>query len=219
MCSRTTGCGTGYTLNSASGLCEDDDECILGMHNCFELGTQFQCRNTLGSYRCERIKCIGDCYYKKYTTTTRYLPTVRETTKTYPNVYQIKQCLPGYQMNKFGVCEGINKTTKIKVQGKVFFTDIDECSSNPCKRNEKCYNLGGRHQCVPLLECRAGYELNESGSECNGRCLSYSSALHNFFVLFQISTNAVEELTNARVLRYAKMALDITYVSVHQVIS
>lgn len=52
-CTRIFGCGTGYTFNSANGLCEDDDECYLGTHNCKELGPNFKCRNTMGSYRCE----------------------------------------------------------------------------------------------------------------------------------------------------------------------
>lgn len=146
VCARTTGCGTGYTLNSATGLCEDDDECLLGLHNCHDLGPKFQCRNTLGSYRCEKIKCVGDCLNKKTTPpTTKIVP-------TQPNAIisgQFKKCLPGYQMNQKGECE-----------------DIDECQSNPCKRGEKCLNLNRRYQCIPFIYCKSGYELNEAGTEC-----------------------------------------------------
>lgn len=56
MCNRITGCGTGYTLNYANGLCEDDDECALGTHSCNDYGPNFKCRNTLGSYRCDPVR-------------------------------------------------------------------------------------------------------------------------------------------------------------------
>ncbi|KAF5288361.1 hypothetical protein FQA39_LY15451 [Lamprigera yunnana] len=145
VCARTTGCGTGYTLNSATGLCEDDDECLLGLHNCRDLGPKFQCRNTLGSYRCERIKCVGDCFSKKISTTTNPI-----TTQNNPIISgQLKKCLSGYIMNQKGECE-----------------DIDECESNPCKRGEKCLNLNGKYQCIPLIYCKSGYELNEAGTAC-----------------------------------------------------
>lgn len=87
-CIRYTSCGTGYTLNAQTGLCEgtfcddepkvvldcfsllqkllsdcilptDDDECSLGTDNCRNLGPTWQCRNTLGSFRCERKRCDG----------------------------------------------------------------------------------------------------------------------------------------------------------------
>ncbi|KAF5308956.1 hypothetical protein FQR65_LT00038 [Abscondita terminalis] len=128
VCARTTGCGTGYTLNSATGL-----------------WPKFQCRNTLGSYRCERIKCIGDCTLKKVTSTPNLVPTPGN-----PIIIgQLKKCLPGYVMNSKGECE-----------------DINECESNPCKRGEKCLNLNGRYQCIPLIYCKSGYELNEAGNAC-----------------------------------------------------
>lgn len=104
QCSRIAGCGTGYTLNSLSGLCEDDDECQLGMHNCNDLGPKFQCRNTLGSYRCEKI-------HTPLQSVTRFVPvTPAEPTYSLPNYPVIsgllKRCLPGYKMNADGVCEG-----------------------------------------------------------------------------------------------------------------
>jgi hypothetical protein len=40
-------------------LSTDDDECSLGTDNCRNLGPTWQCRNTLGSFRCERKHCEG----------------------------------------------------------------------------------------------------------------------------------------------------------------
>ena len=73
---RYTTCGTGYTLNYASGKCEDNNECALGTHNCDALGPEYFCRNMQvsknnnisylhsnfqGSFRCEKKKCnIGE---------------------------------------------------------------------------------------------------------------------------------------------------------------
>jgi fibulin 1/2 len=38
-------------------LSADDDECSLRTDNCRNLGPMWQCRNTLGSFRCERKHC------------------------------------------------------------------------------------------------------------------------------------------------------------------
>ena len=44
-------CGTGYTINFNSGVCEDDDECANGQHNCDNLGPSYFCRNI-------KVSCI-----------------------------------------------------------------------------------------------------------------------------------------------------------------
>lgn len=108
LCSRTSGCGTGYTLNYQTGICEDDDECVLETHNCRDLGPEFACRNTLGSYRCEKVRPQ---------TAKPILPTTRQPlSQPQPpgisGVYnflngQLMRCLPGYRRNFLGECEGI----------------------------------------------------------------------------------------------------------------
>lgn len=80
-CSRIFGCGTGYTLNLENGLCEDDDECAIGTHNCKQLGDNFECRNTLGSYRCVAIR------QKKVTTPSTTTTTTTTTTSIKPIPY------------------------------------------------------------------------------------------------------------------------------------
>ncbi|XP_066157952.1 fibulin-1-like [Euwallacea fornicatus] len=87
-CTRVVSCGTGYTLNSAKDLCEDDDECALGTHNCGGLGSNFACKNQMGTYKCEPIRPLlfpssGISTTTKSTTTTTPVPsTTSSTTST-----------------------------------------------------------------------------------------------------------------------------------------
>lgn len=99
-CVRMAGCGTGYTYNTAEELCEDDDECQLGTHNCGDLGNGYQCRNTQGSYRCDPVRRAPPTLK----TTSRPLPT--STTQLTIISGQRKACLPGYSMNNRGDCVG-----------------------------------------------------------------------------------------------------------------
>lgn len=104
ICSRITGCGTGYTLNYASGHCEDDDECALGTHHCDQLGPKFECKNTLGSYRCVLKPIL-------YTPTRPMIATTKYSIIT----GQQRKCLPGYFMNSYGQCQGLYKYKQKKV--------------------------------------------------------------------------------------------------------
>ncbi|XP_077299584.1 uncharacterized protein LOC143920546 [Arctopsyche grandis] len=89
QCIRYTSCGTGYTLNAATGICEDDDECSLGSHNCHMIGSQYECLNTRGTFRCIRRRLPAttpttttvesDYYYEE-----EYVDV--ENTSTTPNV-------------------------------------------------------------------------------------------------------------------------------------
>lgn len=111
-CIRLQGCGTGYTLNAATGQCEDDDECILNTHNCI---APYECRNTIGSFRCHKVRA---------TTTPR--PTTTTTQKTFRQQYQPPShtryntdaqneelnrhygpCDAGFERNDQGACSGI----------------------------------------------------------------------------------------------------------------
>lgn len=107
LCARITGCGTGYTLNYANGLCEDDDECTLGTHTCNSLGPNFKCRNTLGSYRCDAIRYTSKLPHAVPTPLAPRVFSTHFTTQIYPIFSGTrKKCLPGYVMNARGNCEG-----------------------------------------------------------------------------------------------------------------
>lgn len=73
----------GYTLNSAKDLCEDDDECAMGTHNCHDLGSNYVCKNQMGTYKCE---AIVHPYYNVPNSTVRSstTTTTKPTTQTTP---------------------------------------------------------------------------------------------------------------------------------------
>lgn len=159
----------------------DDDECILNRHNCV---APYECRNTKGSFRCDR---------PRYTTTTPppTTTTLRTTTTPRPYVhthtytstpvrytitapygrYTAPAAAPtspisryGEWDTRFGPCNvGFQRST----QGAC--VDIDECNaSNPCRRNQRCMNTNGSYKCVNLLTCSGGFTSNNEGTQCIG---------------------------------------------------
>ncbi|XP_050426059.1 fibulin-1-like [Adelges cooleyi] len=126
QCVRFTGCGTGYTLDVDSATCVDDDECTLKTDSCGLLGPDWICRNTLGSFRCERKRsCPG--------------PTCRtavvQATSVNTTAASLGQgkCLRGYERDEHNLCK-----------------DINECKSpNRCLYNEICINTNGSYYCLP----------------------------------------------------------------------
>lgn len=157
QCVRYTSCGTGYTLNAASGLCEDDDECVLETHDCRVLGPNFQCRNTLGSFRCERKRCLSasNCFEQRTVFTIPravFIPVTAidvPASRTPLTTIQLKQCLPGYFKNKEGYCD-----------------DINECDKSPCAKHQKCININGSFRCVNLINCPPGFKIDDQGAQC-----------------------------------------------------
>ncbi|KAK6634325.1 hypothetical protein RUM43_011725 [Polyplax serrata] len=188
-CVRFTGCGTGYTLNSQTGLCEDDDECLLKTDNCRFLGPNYICRNTLGSFRCERKRCLpGD-------------------TTCDPE----KQCPTGYVQGESGNCVDLDECTtgthdchpfadvcvnrvgsfecrKVIHCPKGYEAtangcmDINECETKKhnCKGMAECKNDKGSFSCV----CPPGFQLTpdnacEDINECTFYLCPYNSKCVN----------------------------------------
>lgn len=149
-CIRVTSCGTGYTLNAGTGLCDgikrfqkiiveyikvlkmplDDDECVLNRHNCVK---PYECRNTKGSFRCDR---------PRFTTT----PVPPTTTPTQPPISTTPRAviIGRYQQYRMNT-----------EQPPTMYTSY--------ARNEE-YD---RH----LGPCQAGFERNSQGA-CAGKTLS-----------------------------------------------
>lgn len=72
----------------------DDDECVLKTDTCGVLGPEWVCKNTVGSFRCERKRCTGpNCKIQGGSRNTN----VNQTTV---------KCLRGYEMNNKNKCIG-----------------------------------------------------------------------------------------------------------------
>jgi fibulin 1/2 len=127
-CIRLQSCGTGYTLNAGTGYCDDDDECILNRHNCLY---PYECRNTKGSFRCDKPRFTTTSTAKTTTTTAAaavvttprvpfYVPTQAftqsygrfslETTTPNPKIDEWNRefgpCNVGFHRNIQGACSG-----------------------------------------------------------------------------------------------------------------
>ncbi|CAL8134912.1 unnamed protein product [Orchesella dallaii] len=138
-CIRITGCGTGYTLNSQTGQCEDDDECLFGNHDCHRLGPEWQCKNTLGSFRCERV--IRQC------------PTGLSLA---PNGECRSTCPSGFQFNSRGECVDVDECNQSPLIG----------GRSMCSTSQRCVNSQGSYQCISKTICPAGFEPDEAGTRC-----------------------------------------------------
>ncbi|XP_037077300.1 fibrillin-3-like isoform X2 [Pollicipes pollicipes] len=181
-CIRTSGCGTGYTLNSQLGICEDDDECELGRDNCASLGAKWVCNNIEGSFRCVRKRCN---YGEKLTADGRCVTV---------------DCRPGYRPDRAGRCRDIDecegepcgansrctntpgsytcvsllqcRTGYQPAEDGTVCVDIDECSEarSTCTADQTCTNKPGGYEC----SCQTGYIINRF-NQCEdvNECLTY----------------------------------------------
>ncbi|RZF31987.1 hypothetical protein LSTR_LSTR015962 [Laodelphax striatellus] len=145
QCVRYVNCGTGYTLNAQTGQCEDDDECTLNTHNCNYIGEGFVCRNTLGSFRCEKVD-------KANSHSHAICPT--GDSKCFPSNGGVLSaiCAPGYEAAK-----GVPHTC----------VDIDECARGiaRCGAGQKCINRPGGYMCS-TLRCESGFRVNDDRTRC-----------------------------------------------------
>ncbi|XP_004860045.1 fibulin-2 isoform X1 [Heterocephalus glaber] len=154
MCS----CFPGYAIMADGVSCEDQDECLLGTHDCSR--RQF-CVNTLGSFSCvnhtvlcaegyilnAHRKCvdINECVTDLHTCSrgehcVNTLGSFR--------CYKALTCEPGYVL-KDRECE-----------------DVDECAvgSHTCKPGFSCQNTKGSFYCQARQRCMEGFLQDPEGN-------------------------------------------------------
>nr|XP_031542020.1 fibulin-2 isoform X4 [Vicugna pacos] len=155
MCS----CFPGYAIMADGVSCEDQDECLLGAHDCSR--RQF-CVNTLGSFYCVNHtvlcaegfilnvhrKCvdINECVTDLHTCSRdeHCVNTVGSF-----RCYKSLTCEPGYALQN-GEC-----------------TDVDECElgTHGCQAGSVCQNTEGSFRCQARQRCMEGF-LQDPESNC-----------------------------------------------------
>lgn len=193
-CTRIYGCGTGYTLNSHNGLCEDDDECALGTHNCGELGENFECRNTLGSYRCSDVRYgkpkITSNASISTTTKTKLSPTTTTTIPVVTNLIYPSQTVPEQSTTtKFSTTRYTTSTTKLPTVShpKLYVVPYPSTANilpysartTPVPPARVFSSLQYPIITGQLKKCLPGYTMNSRG-ECEGK-LSYR-CIYRYFI-------------------------------------
>ncbi|XP_053454865.1 fibulin-2 isoform X1 [Nycticebus coucang] len=154
MCS----CFPGYAIMADGVSCEDQDECLVGAHDCSR--RQF-CVNTLGSFYCvnhtvvcaegfilnAHRKCvdINECVTDLHTCSrgehcVNTLGSFR--------CYKALTCEPGYVL-KDGLCE-----------------DVDECAmgTHTCQAGFSCQNIKGSFYCQARQRCMEGFLQDPEGN-------------------------------------------------------
>ncbi|XP_036893388.1 fibulin-2 isoform X2 [Sturnira hondurensis] len=154
MCS----CFPGYAIMADGVSCEDQDECLLGAHDCSR--RQF-CVNTLGSFYCVNHtvlcaqgfilnvhrKCvdINECVTDLHTCSRgeHCLNTVGSF-----RCYKALTCQPGYALED-GEC-----------------TDVDECElgTHSCQEGSTCHNTKGSFYCQARQRCMEGFLQDPEGN-------------------------------------------------------
>ncbi|XP_063094027.1 fibulin-2 isoform X2 [Cavia porcellus] len=151
-------CFPGYAIMADGVSCEDQDECLLGTHDCSR--RQF-CVNTLGSFSCvnhtvlcaegyilnAHRKCvdINECVTDLHTCSrgehcVNTLGSFR--------CYKALTCDPGYVL-KDGEC-----------------VDVDECAvgSHTCQPGSSCQNTKGSFYCQARQRCMEGFLQDPEGN-------------------------------------------------------
>ncbi|KAL1492787.1 hypothetical protein ABEB36_010979 [Hypothenemus hampei] len=195
-CTRIVSCGTGYTLNSAKDLCEDDDECALGTHKCYELGSNYACKNQMGTYRCEAIR-PAYIPLPTFVTTTTTTTTEKIQTSTYPSTTAKTTYKPISITNPWGEPFYSNRNRKPWHFGGFIPNFIT--SSTVRTENQETPNYYNRKTTnLPIIngmlkKCLPGYRMNFKGDcedidECESNPCSKGLKCLNFNGYYQCSS-------------------------------
>ncbi|XP_022082519.1 fibulin-1-like isoform X2 [Acanthaster planci] len=153
-CTRSSPCGTGYTVNAFTQQCTDIDECVQDTDDC---PPEYYCQNTMGSYKCRPCQqgfkadssdgCsldIDEC---------EELGDVCPPDQTCVNTYGSYRCNPG--------CPQGFQYSELYRECR----DVNECALglDDCRANQVCQNREGSFEC----RCRQGLEFNEVTRECD----------------------------------------------------
>ncbi|XP_072394883.1 uncharacterized protein [Diabrotica undecimpunctata] len=172
-------CPPGFHYRAAIKACADTDECITGENDCNQ-ESQF-CLNTKGNYTCvDKAPTCPPGF--KINTVIKLCEDINECeeeenvcahNENCVNVPGSHKCVPQESSSSTSTTQPTSTTQKVicptgysYVKETQKCADIDECKSNPCRRFEKCINYKGRYVCIPPIQCKLGYELNESGDQC-----------------------------------------------------
>ncbi|KAG9334931.1 hypothetical protein JZ751_006253 [Albula glossodonta] len=159
----TCSCFKGHKLKADGKSCEDIDECETGTHNCV---AEFECQNTVGSFRCRPRKKCGDGFIQDALGSCIDINECLTQTEPY-----IDECA-----NTNGPCEGhtcVNLMGSFRCDCRTGFNfnslsrsceDINECRHFPGRLCvHKCENQPGSYQC----SCMTGFTLASDNRNCN----------------------------------------------------
>ncbi|RWS22154.1 fibrillin-1-like protein, partial [Leptotrombidium deliense] len=173
-------CSLGYTWNTSTNACEDVDECSLPEEKC-AIGSK--CKNTPGSFQCERHKCdlgfklndAGECTLSECKEGYIFSPVWNE-------CKDINECLTDAHKCSFKCVNTLGSYNCVCKEGEKLNEDnrtcvADPCLSNPCDEFEDCINKNGTHSCesktdapdpVDTQPCGPGMLEDEKGNCVKG---------------------------------------------------
>ncbi|GIY41156.1 uncharacterized protein CEXT_747461 [Caerostris extrusa] len=181
MCENSPGsyrcvCPQGFTLDAFTRECKDVNECQLQLHSC---AVSQRCDNTIGSYTCVRTTSCGTGY-----TLNAALSQCEDDDECLLGTHNCGpgfacrntlgsfrcdrvKCPAGQKLLSDGSCKVIVCGAGMEHDDDGNCIDINECARiQPCRLNQRCINTMGSYRCQNLLNCEAGFELNEVGDQC-----------------------------------------------------